>query len=153
MGRGRKRFEIDKTVLATMIADAESKNNFENRNELFEYLAGQLSVSTTTVYNKTKEHGLVDSIKTEKGKKGVFNTTVTKVPRGDKYKSEAGKKHIAALRKRWGHKYNKLIGQIEAGSMKAAVKMNCIECTCDQSVEIKECQILACPLWMLRPYK
>lgn len=154
MGRGRKKFEIDKAVLVTMITEAEDKNSFENRNELFEYLAGQLNVSTTTVYNRTKDYQLLDSLKTAKGAKGVFNhTQVVKAPRGDKYKTAEGKKHIAEMKRRWLGKYKKLIDQIESGSMKAAIKLNCIDCTNDQTVEIKECVCLQCPFWMIRPYK
>lgn len=156
MGRGRKRVDLPKDKLVQLLTDAENSNTFDNRGELFAYLASQLSMSTTTVYNKVKEYGLVDTIKTSKGQRGVFNNTdktVKRESRGTKYNTPEGKKHIEAMKKSLLGKYPNLIKGISGGSLKAAIKANCKMCANDQTIEIKECQILSCPWWMVRPYK
>lgn len=37
-------------------------------------------------------------------------------------------------------------------SPRAAIKAKCLECSCFQRVEIANCAVLACPLWLFRPY-
>ena len=38
-------------------------------------------------------------------------------------------------------------------SRKAAVTAKCLECTCIQRIEVKNCPVVQCPLWEFRPYK
>ena len=38
-------------------------------------------------------------------------------------------------------------------SLKAAVIAKCLDCTCDQTVEIRLCPCAGCPLWTYRPYQ
>jgi hypothetical protein len=34
-----------------------------------------------------------------------------------------------------------------------AVKAKCLDCCCWETVEIKNCQTVTCPLWRVRPYQ
>ena len=46
-----------------------------------------------------------------------------------------------------------LIDQAEGGSLTAAVKLMCLDCTCWQRAEIRDCTIARCPLYPHRPYQ
>jgi hypothetical protein len=39
------------------------------------------------------------------------------------------------------------------GSKANAVKAKCLDCTCDQREEIRDCEAFTCPLWEVRPYQ
>ena len=39
------------------------------------------------------------------------------------------------------------------GSKASAVKAKCLDCTCDQRDEIRNCEAVTCPLWSVRPYQ
>ena len=36
---------------------------------------------------------------------------------------------------------------------KPAIKIKCLECSCWQKEEVKNCTVKSCPLWQVRPYK
>lgn len=40
-----------------------------------------------------------------------------------------------------------------SGSKANAVKAKCLDCTCDQREEIRDCRAFTCPLWKVRPYQ
>lgn len=46
-----------------------------------------------------------------------------------------------------------LIDQAEQGSFPAAIKLMCLDCTCWQRKEIRDCVIVRCPLYPHRPYQ
>lgn len=37
-------------------------------------------------------------------------------------------------------------------SLRSAVSLKCLDCTCGQRAEIAACPSVACPLWRFRPY-
>ena len=37
--------------------------------------------------------------------------------------------------------------------LREAIRDKCLDCTCDQRVEIAQCRIVKCPLWQHRPYQ
>jgi hypothetical protein len=39
------------------------------------------------------------------------------------------------------------------GSKAKAVKAKCLECSCNQREEIRNCPIIKCPLWEVRPFR
>ncbi len=41
----------------------------------------------------------------------------------------------------------------EKKSMRAAVNSKCLDCTCFQVKEIRDCSVHGCPLWKYRPYQ
>lgn len=50
-----------------------------------------------------------------------------------------------AFRKKW-------IKALQRKSMKAAISAKCQDCMCWQNTEIKECNIVTCPLFQYRPF-
>lgn len=39
------------------------------------------------------------------------------------------------------------------GSKANAVKAKCLDCTCNQRDEVRNCTAVTCPLWIVRPYQ
>ncbi len=46
-----------------------------------------------------------------------------------------------------------LVDQVEKGSLRAAIKLNCLECSAYQPGEIKLCVVTACAMFPHRPYQ
>jgi hypothetical protein len=46
-----------------------------------------------------------------------------------------------------------IIDQAEKGSLPAAIKLMCLDCTCWQRKEIRDCEIVRCPMYPHRPYQ
>lgn len=48
-------------------------------------------------------------------------------------------------------KLKHLAQQVAAGSMRAAIKLNCIQCSGGSYSEAQRCTVLVCPLYAFRP--
>jgi hypothetical protein len=46
-----------------------------------------------------------------------------------------------------------LIAQAEKGSTAAMVKLKCLDCVCWVKAEVRDCTVVACPLYPVRPYQ
>lgn len=147
---GRASIVIDKAELEKEISLAESANTFENQSRLLEYIcntpwADGLKDSLgrpkkplpTTIYQRIKEFGIV--VKTPAGKRG--GSTGPKV-RGKRFK---GDKSI--LVKYVPVEFKPLAEKVAGGSLKAAVKLKCLDCCCWQMAEVRKCSMVNCPLY------
>lgn len=151
----RRKAPIDKGKLKELILKLEKDKKYENRQELYTELANQFDTSITTISNRIKTFGLIDVITTPIGQRGnkLLNLTKTKGPRKNFYTSPDGKKHIAAIKNSTHKSMHPVIDRAAKGSLKAAVKLKCWECSGEQKGEIKHCEIIDCALWPVRPYK
>lgn len=151
---GRRPLDITAKQLQDAINEVESANVFATRGELWSAITVKLPASNTSLMKLFNKYGL--TCKTPVGHRGkepgVGITPTVRVPRSSKYKTSEGKKHITDLKLAHPNKL-KIINQVAKGSMKAAIKGMCLDCTCDQPAEIRNCNITSCFLWNLRPYK
>jgi len=46
----------------------------------------------------------------------------------------------------------KWIKALQRKSMRAAITAKCQDCMCWQNTEVRECDIVTCPLWQYRPF-
>lgn len=98
-------------------------------------------------------------MKTPKGKRGRSDIHLSrkgpKVSRVDKWKSDpavqASQKEL--LRTTITRFKPLALKVLETGSLKAAVALNCIECSGWSTVEVRNCATSACALWPFRPYQ
>jgi hypothetical protein len=61
---------------------------------------------------------------------------------------------IAERRAQMPRSYRRIYDKATHGrSLRAAINSFCLECVCWQTVEIRNCTDLACPLWKVRPYQ
>lgn len=49
--------------------------------------------------------------------------------------------------------HNKLVEAVLKGSLKAAIKLKCIDCCCGDKKEVSLCTSYTCPLYRFRPYQ
>jgi len=155
---GRPSVNVDITELRSIIGKLESNGPLASQQELWERVAESFKNDkiTAAVIRLRCEANNISIITpaAKRGRKvGVINQLGIRKGRGAKYESNIGKKHIAALKVELGPKYYPLIEKIQAGSIKAAIKGACLFCTGCQPLEIKECEILSCPLYLIRPYQ
>ncbi len=56
--------------------------------------------------------------------------------------------------RKWSPAYAGHFHRAYAGnSRQAAVTAKCLDCTCCQRAEIRQCPVIECPLWPYRPYQ
>lgn len=147
---GRAALIIDKDRLKEEIDRAEAAQTFENQSRLLEYLcttdfAKSIKDSTGKIrtilpgnlYSKIKEYGL--TVKTAKGKKGG-NKPGKRAARG---RRSNAKEMIASTPKEFKH----IAEKAADGSMKATIKLHCLQCCCFVASEVKACQIKTCGWW------
>lgn len=49
--------------------------------------------------------------------------------------------------------YKKTLEKYSKGSLKAAIKLKCLDCSCNQREEVRDCRVSNCALFPFRPYQ
>ena len=49
--------------------------------------------------------------------------------------------------------HHPMVRKAVKGSMKAAIRLKCLDCCADNKAEIKNCNVTTCPLWLYRPFQ
>jgi hypothetical protein len=57
------------------------------------------------------------------------------------------------MRRRVPERFLLVVDQAEKGSLRAAIKLTCLDCAACQASEIEHCPITACALFPHRPYQ
>ena len=158
MAKGRKAIAVSQAALMGIVEQIEATQSFTSRGALWAAVAQHeycksIGLTAQVAALRWRAWGLEDNLKTPKGQKGGFAKGVR--PASVKHKR---KRNVPAdLRKLLisihGEKRSKLIDRALAGSLKAAVKLKCLDCSCFQPKEITLCQIRGCPLWTFRAYQ
>lgn len=174
----RTKIQIDETWLRKVIKECEESKVYTARSALFQDVANKYNqnlpiiglpatINAQLVYLRVNELGI--DLATPKGKRGRsagFRPTGVKVSRSAKIASnEQAKKSLDAIRKdlnrgmlrnpkeKPGAVYLPLVDKMEQGSLRAAIKMMCLQCTNFQKEEIKHCECVGCALYHIRPYQ
>lgn len=164
--------KVDKKTLQNAINEVESKETFTTRSALHDAVA--------PIYNKNKKKEFPEitssivmlritefklDVKTPKGKRG--RQPGAKLPKGfggggaknrttrkEKFQNNPDiVAHFAKLRKVTPERFLKVLDRAEAGSMKSAVKLHCLQCVNFETKEVRNCQSMgSCPMWSYRPY-
>jgi hypothetical protein len=155
---------VNKATLQECIIEVEERGLPRTWSELFSKVAEvynrqtQQSVSGATLQALAIKEKL--EIETPKGKKGGFaeGKRGKRGSRADKFaKSEVAQAAIAQARKDIPSFARKrhlpVVDELAAGSMKAAVKLKCLDCCNFNTAEIKHCESDGCGLWLFRPYQ
>jgi hypothetical protein len=157
----RPSIAVDQVRLALAVSTCEAAGNYTTRQQLWQDVAlAYGGVSPAWVYLKVEELNI--PVKTPKGKKGrqkgqAINTGV-KIGRGAKFAKKpeikaAFKELEKIVKQEQKGRFLPIFNKMVAGSMKAAVKLNCLECSNFQTAEIKYCPCVACPMYAFRPYQ
>lgn len=164
--------EVCRNTVVKSIAEVEKNGPLGNRNELYQAVA--------KLYNRDKplalkeiSHSVIGlrvttwnlEVKTPFGKKGrqagvaltqeqkdkmqEGRANSVRVPRSEKLKAFAAE--FTELRRVTPVSLHSTIDRIQGGSLKAAVRLNCLACSGDKIQEVKLCQVNDCPLYAFRP--
>jgi hypothetical protein len=162
---GRKSIEFNKDLLIKIATEVDQSGEFTKQGDVLTEIAQRYAnendsapVSIATVIKKLTGWGHVLQTK---GKKGFTTenlpertTKAVKTSRKEKFdKNPEIKESFKMMKKYFPKRYGNLVDKASKGSVMAAIHLKCLDCTCNQMVEIRECAIKDCPLWALRPYK
>ena len=163
-----KKLEIDRDEFQRIVTDLESRQTLSNPTALWKALettdwakALRPRPLTASVAGKrAKELGI--QYKTEPAKRGLGVFTEeqkaamqaarkNRKPRSEKMKAFAGT--FAGMRGFVPKRFLPAVDQAEKGSLRAAIKLTCLDCSAYQPGEIKLCPITVCGLFPHRPYQ
>lgn len=157
----RTKLEIDKVEFQKVVDDLEANNTFENPSILWKaveesvWAKGLLPRPLTAgvAYARAKELGII--VKAKPGKRGGGLKDAVRGPRTPcSAKMAKHKDSFDAMKKEVPKSFIKLVDRLEKkGSVKAAIKLKCLECSSWKPSEIKHCPCLGCGLYPVRPYQ
>lgn len=160
----KTRLEINKDEFQKVVTDLEASQTFENPSMLWKAVEATdwakslhpRALTAAVAYVRAKELGI--TYKTPAGKRGGAlkgrvggDTPRLRVPRSKKM--EAFASTFARMRQETPKRYLPLVDKAEKGSLKACLKLKCLECANWQAVEVKLCEIISCPLFPTRPFQ
>lgn len=161
--RGKPSVNVNRALLENTIQALEAAQTFENRSKLFDAVAAAynkasaVQVTPPLIYLRVKAWDI--QLKTPKGKPGRVggNPTIGTAPRVSREvkfsKNESIQESFTELKKVTKPKYHKLVKRAAAGSLKAAIKLKCLDCSCGDTKDIKCCPVVSCSLWAFRPFQ
>jgi hypothetical protein len=163
----RKSLEIDKSLVEKIATDLEAKGPLPNRSKLYEAIVVELvknhgykPFSATVIYQRNKEWKI--EFKTPVGVRGqhLAGGNIEAIKKWRESGGESNQRKVGdstQLIKHWTKeekgKYLKLAKSIKRGSLKAAVKLKCLECANYDKKEIADCLCKDCPLFPVRPFQ
>lgn len=159
----KTKLEINKDEFQKVVTDLENAQTFDNPSKLWKAVEATdwaknlkpRALTAAVAYARAKELGI--NIKTQPGKRGnpgglVGGAPRVRVPRSTKMKAFAAS--FVRMRKSTPERFRPLVDKLEkSGSLKACIKLKCLECSNWQPGEVKECVITDCPLFPIRPFQ
>lgn len=151
---------IDTVRLQKEIELAEANNKFSNQSELFQYIANtewakktyKKPLSPAVLYLRYKQDALI--VKTPKGKRGrAAGTTVNRTLRKDKLVQNPNFDKNIEILKRDNPTAIKSIDKLAGGSLKHAVRVQCLNCSGGCKKLASQCNVISCALYLFNPFK
>lgn len=174
----KKKLVVDKDQLQAAIKKAEANGPLSGRSALWEATAkcyntdnpSNGAISPSVAYLRFVEMSL--TCITPVGQRGKMSDEqkskmqealkayrdaggkVERKSRAEKMASNPmAEKHFVRLREITPAPYHRLLEKVEAGSLMAAIKLNCILCVCGERKEVAKCMGFSCPMYLHRPYQ
>jgi len=169
--RGKKAIPVNRHILTQAIKDAEKDGPLNNQKAVWEAAAvlynarcnPEKPLSHSIVGLRAKTWKIEIQTLSGKGRRGPMSeehkaafiaARGKRVKKGDKFQqSEVAQQALALLEKEVPTRWSTLVCSARNGSRTAAMKLKCLECSAYQTAEIRKCPIMACPLWLFRPYQ
>lgn len=147
----KKAIVLDQKEFQEVISSLEKENNFTSRSALWKAIEQTdfakncvpRPLSSQVAMLKAQEFKL--TISTPIGKRGAVKGEA----RHNKRKVSLSLVDDVKV----PDKYNSLLQRLKNGSLKAAIKLKCLECSCWVSKEVGLCKVNACPLFPIRPFQ
>lgn len=163
---GRPSININKQTLTEIIQQCEKSQTYKNHSQLFKDVAQKYAtlmktpITPALIYLRVNEWEI--PVTTPKGRKGrqkgeAIPSGVRKA-RGTKFaESDIARQSLALLKQEVKSEQNgrflPIYNKLQNGSMQAAIKLKCLDCTNYQTEEIKHCPCTSCSLFLFRPYQ
>lgn len=165
----RRVIPVNRSELANAIKKAEANGPLQNLNCLWKQAASfynddyaipnELDIITFSVVAlRVKEFSIpYITVAGKKGRVGGVPRTgeIKRVPRSEKFKNDpVAAQAFQDMKNKTPKSFVDLADKIiDTGSMKLAIKMNCLQCTNYQRAEIRDCDITRCVMWNFRPFQ
>ena len=159
--RGRKRIEITSVQLQDAIRElerAQPDGKFPNRSALWAALEATEWAKSRTPRPLTAQVAMVLAkhsdltIQTPVGMRGR-QKGCGPVSVGPRKRKGVNSDILSALKSGMPEKYHPIADKAAKGSLKAVIKLKCLDCCNWQQREVALCTVTACPNWGYRPYK
>lgn len=158
----KTKLEINKAEFQLIVNNLEKTTNFTKLSELWKavedssWAKSRVPRPLTAAVAMVRAKELQIVTKTQPGKRGnaslgTLSNKGTRIKRADKLVTFAPS--FDAMRKSFPVLSLPVIQKAQNGSIKAAVKLKCYDCSGFQKVEIKNCTVFSCPLYPIRPYQ
>lgn len=157
--RGRKPIEINREEFQGVVSTLEQERVFATRTELWAavedsaWAKGRIPRPLTAQVALLKAEELGIEVKTEKGKRGKVKGCGPVSVGGRKKKVFSPDNIRSGIPVEMRASLEKAVQRAANGSLKARIKLMCLDCTNWQKKEIAVCENIACPLHDIRPYK
>jgi hypothetical protein len=158
----RTKLEINKVEFQTLVTALEAKQTFANPSHLWKAVEDSAwakqqqprALTASVAFARAKELGIVSV--TPPGKKGRGGNPNLgnyvrgpRIPRSQKMKAFG--ESFTIMREEVPEQYQGLIDKIEKGSIKAAIKLKCLDCSAWDMKEVRGCVCPGCSLYPFRP--
>jgi hypothetical protein len=155
---------VDMVALRTCVTDAEKGGPLVNRTALFSVVATSYNTKTGQSCSGATLQALVNKegweLITPRGKPGGRRPGQQIVRRSRSEKLNEDTRYpesVTLLRKtiplEMLPRLDKTLAMAEKGSLTARIKLKCLDCSGMQPVEVRECAMMDCSLWPIRPYR
>ena len=168
-----KSIEIDRPRLEKAFTDAEALGPLSSRSKLYERAAAKYNdgnanpITATVARLRFEAWGLTcqtGAVATREANPHAFGRGTGAAPaprpagprktRGQKFSSHPEfDKNIDTLNAKAPTRYHALVKAVAKGSMKAAIKLQCLQCMGYKASDVDDCRGLSCPLYLFRPYQ
>jgi hypothetical protein len=164
-----KKLEVGRDELQRIVTELESKQTFPHPSALWKAVEETQwaksyqprPVTAAVAYGRAKELGIryqtspakrgIGIVLSEQQRAAMQAARKNRKPRAEKMRAFA--RTFADLRKLSPPRYLPLVDQAEKGSLRAAIKLNCLECSNFQVSEVKSCPVVFCAMFPHRPYQ
>lgn len=168
MPRG-KNTEVDREKLEKAVQTVEANGPLSSLKALQDAVAAEYNktaideITYSIVGLRIREWGF--QLQTKPGKRGGPMTAAHKAAlaagrkmgrtsRAEKFKANTDVwGALDELERNTPERFQPLVEKIREGSMSAAVKLNCLECSGYITAEVRLCQVKQCPMYAFRPYQ
>lgn len=147
----KQAIQINREDFQNVISSLELSGGFTSRSALWSAIEGsnwakQLSprpLTAQVAMLKAREFNL--DIKTPLGRKGAAKGVV---------RPQRKRISLALIGDvKVPEKYKGLANRLAQGSLKAGIKLKCLDCSAWVSKEVRNCQVNSCPLFPIRPFQ
>ncbi len=156
MAKGRKPIIVDKVEFQEELTHFEQKKDFSSRSTLW----AEFCTTEWAIANKLKPQtamlkaeALNLNILTPKGRRGALPGSGPIPNAGKRIRLPMADDVKEKLLSVTAKSMHAAVDKAAAGSLKAAVKLKCLDCSGGYKKEVSLCEIKECALWHFRPYQ